>query len=301
MSILSIHECETKEQWLVERAKSIGASEVPTVLGLNPFDTPLKLWGRKIGNLPAIEETEAMRMGHVLEPVIALLYAEETKRVLNDPGEYTIRRNDNVPFMHATLDREIEPVEGHDGAGDCQIKSVGHRMAHHWEEGEIPLYVQAQMQAEMAVAGFEWGSVAVLIGGQQFLWKDIEIQSNGFIEFMVARVEAFWIRVQEVRAPEAGEKDTDALRLLYPKHVAEKVVELPRHAIAPAGAITAIAAGIKVQQGHLHKFQNKLKQLIGDAEIGILPNGEKWSYKGSDVAEHTVKAFTKRILRRLKT
>lgn len=33
-----------RDTWLQERSKGIGGSDVATVLGLNPYKTPLKLW-----------------------------------------------------------------------------------------------------------------------------------------------------------------------------------------------------------------------------------------------------------------
>ena len=39
----------THEEWLEERSKGIGSSEVGTIMGVNHFDTPYRLWRRKVG------------------------------------------------------------------------------------------------------------------------------------------------------------------------------------------------------------------------------------------------------------
>ena len=39
----------THQEWLDERKKGIGSSEAGTVMGVNHFDTPYKLWRRKTG------------------------------------------------------------------------------------------------------------------------------------------------------------------------------------------------------------------------------------------------------------
>ena len=220
------------EQWLADRQNSVGGSEAATVMGINPFDTEFKLYMRKSGLMPRVEETEAMRMGHVLEPVIAKLYQDETHRDTQDPGEYTIRRLDSFPDMHATLDRIILPIVIATSAnvtvrkpesvdkitkqGVLQLKSVGTHMGKHWDE-QIPLYVQVQVQHEMFVSGLQWGSVAALIGGQRFVWDDVTLNAE-FVLYLAERCAAFMRAVREGRPPEAGADDTDALRTLYPKH-----------------------------------------------------------------------------------
>ena len=42
-----------RDDWLQERSKGIGGSDVATVLGLNPYKTPLSLWEEKTGKTKA--------------------------------------------------------------------------------------------------------------------------------------------------------------------------------------------------------------------------------------------------------
>lgn len=286
-----------RDRWLEERRNSIGASEVPTVLGLNPWDTPLQLALRKRGELPDKEETEAMRMGRKLEPVIAELYEEETGRKTEDVGAYAIQRNPDHPHVHATLDRIVRTHPGKDG--DLQIKTVGAHMAHHWE-GMVPLYVQAQVQCEMAVAKLSWGSVAALIGGQRFVWQDIE-RNDKFIVYMVAEIETFWVMIQRGDLPEAGATDREALKLLHPQHVETKAIDLPVEAIGFDVQRVQALAEIKSWELLKNKAEARLMQLIGDAEIGILPNGNRYSWKTGERKAYSVPAGMTRTLRRLKT
>ena len=51
-----------REAWLQGRKQGIGSSEVGTILGLNPFETPYQLWRRKRGMDAPVEENEAMLM-----------------------------------------------------------------------------------------------------------------------------------------------------------------------------------------------------------------------------------------------
>ena len=59
-----------REEWLTHRQEGIGSSEVATILGLNPWETPYQLWRRKKGLDAPKEETFAMKAGHYLEDAV---------------------------------------------------------------------------------------------------------------------------------------------------------------------------------------------------------------------------------------
>ena len=49
-----------RNEWLEHRKSGIGSSEVATILGLNPWETPYQLWRRKVGLDEPKTETFAM-------------------------------------------------------------------------------------------------------------------------------------------------------------------------------------------------------------------------------------------------
>ena len=59
------------------RESGIGSSEVGTILGLNPYETPYQLWRRKVGIDPPKEQNFAMKAGHYLENAVSLFYREK--------------------------------------------------------------------------------------------------------------------------------------------------------------------------------------------------------------------------------
>ena len=75
------------EQWLDERKKGVGSSEAGTIMGVNHFDTPYKLWRRKTGIDLPVEQNEAMEMGHHLEPAVATLFAARTGAIIKKSSE----------------------------------------------------------------------------------------------------------------------------------------------------------------------------------------------------------------------
>jgi putative phage-type endonuclease len=290
-----------RESWLEAREPLITASDAATVLGLNPWDTPLQLALRKRGEIPAKTETEAMRMGHVMQPVIAKLYADETTRPIVEVGDFTIHTCDAFPFAGATLDYQTgATLPGTDGFGALECKNVGARLADQWEEG-APLYVQVQLQFQLAVAGLSWGSVAALLGGSRFVWMDYEVNDR-FTAHMMGKVEVFHAAIRNGNLPEATAADSDALRLLYPDHVEAKVVELPGEALDLDVAIAAAKASISSAEKMQSAAENKIKAMIGDAEFGVLPDGGRWSWKSSTrhYQPSPAKDVPTRTLRRLK-
>lgn len=300
-----------RETWLEARNRSIGGSEAATVLGENPYSSPLQLLTQKRGLAPPIEETQAMRMGHKLEPVVAELYCEETGRTVVDLGQYTIQRRDDYPYMHATLDRRINPCEGHDMPGVLQAKTAGHHMKSQWdawdddEDGDtpIPMHVMIQLQHEMWVSQMDWGSVAVLIGGQDFRWVDVTRNEDFCITRLVPACKAFMQAVESGATPEdlqVTASDGHALRMLYPQHSTAKKVMLPDKADEWASRIEEFKADVKWRTAAIDEYENKIKLAIGDAEFGELPGGGVYSWRTSKRKGFTVEETITRTLRRKK-
>lgn len=289
-------QCEDRDTWLAERRSSVGASEAATVLGVNPYETPLELWARKRGEIPDKDETISMRVGRALEPAIAEMYVEKTGRKVYDPGSFTIYRHPDYPFIHATPDRIICTTEDRP-LGDLQIKNVGARMAPAWEAG-APLYVQVQVQVEMLAVGLEWGSIAALLDNQQFWWGDQE-RNERFIGLLIMRCEVFMASVRSGIPPEPTADDTETLRLLYPKHATGKRIELPVKAVKWGRALDRVKREIKRLEYAEKALENRVKAAMGDAESGALPDGTGWTWRSTEVKGYTVAPCTRRSLRRV--
>lgn len=58
------------EPWHEARRNRLGGSEIAAVLGLSPFESRFSLWHRKRGAVGQVEETNEMRWGKLLEPLI---------------------------------------------------------------------------------------------------------------------------------------------------------------------------------------------------------------------------------------
>lgn len=312
--------------WLEARRSGIGASDAAAVLGLNPWKTPFAVWAEKVGAAPVDEaETEAQQMGHLLEPVVARLFEEDTGYKVVDLGAFEIQRHRMFPWLCATLDRVIVGVAGTDAVyqgrdrGILEIKTTGGHLRDAWGE-EPPLWVQVQFQHQLACVEMEWGFASVLIGGQRR--RHYEMRRNeDFIAEMLPRLEAFWQMVETKTPPPVDSSDatTAALKALFPAEVGGRTIFLPPSVVEADRALygppgepddakvlalrqAALDVGIRPAVGVLEEMEqaevNKIRLAMGDAETGRLPSGVVWTCKSVERKAYSVAARTSRELRR---
>lgn len=67
------------QEWLEDRRKGIGGSDVATILGLNQYKSAYQLWLEKTGQVELKDtESEPAYWGNVLEEVVAKEFQERT-------------------------------------------------------------------------------------------------------------------------------------------------------------------------------------------------------------------------------
>ncbi len=293
-----------RSAWLEERRQGIGASDAAVILGVSKWKSPLQLYAEKVGLADLTEdEHDHIKWGHRLEPVIADAYEEETGRTTYDPGNYAIERSGTVPFMFATLDRIVTKWD--DGPtpppfatpGALELKTTSAWRREDWRD-EPPLAYQIQLQHQLAVTGYLWGSIAVLIGGQTFLWTDIP-RNQSFIDQLIAAEEKFWRRVEKRDPPEpdSSVSATKILHALYPREEAD-AIDLPIEAVEWDRDRALAVEIIKTQEDVKREAENRIKAALGIHAVGILPNGNRYTWKASNRAGYTVAATQVRTLRR---
>lgn len=288
----------TREEWLSGRSTSIGASEVSAIYGLNPWKSPYALWAEKCGLVASDSiETEWQRWGNLLEPAICEEYSKQTGRKIIDHGRYATRRSQTCPVLSCTLDREVEAFDER-GPGVMDAKNVGPYKDAEWE-GEAPLIYQIQIQAQLEVTGYRWGSLAVLIGGQKFRWIDVE-RNDKFIDSMREKCIAFW-KLVETRTPppiDGSDSTADALAKLNPIDDGEAIA-LPGDAMDWDYTVQWASAEIRALEAKKQEAQNKIKAAMGAAAFGVLPDGGRYSFKTVTRKGSVTKETTYRALKRL--
>lgn len=170
--------------WLIQRQKGIGGSDIGALLGLSKWKTAFDIFIDKTEQITDEgEESEIIYWGNQFEDVVAKEFTKRTgKKVRKDKTHYRHREHE---FMVANIDRR---VVGENAILECKTTSAYN--AKEWNEDEIPASYLLQVQHYMAVTGAEKAYIACLIGGQKFVWKEvkkdyelIKIIENACVEF----------------------------------------------------------------------------------------------------------------------
>ncbi|EGP5670200.1 endonuclease [Enterococcus faecium] len=175
----------SQQEWLEDRKKGIGGSDVGTILGLNKWKSPYQLWLEKTGQVILTEsESEPAYWGNILEEVVAKEFQERT-------GKKVRRRNQVFehplhPFLRANIDRD---VVGENSILEC--KTANQFLDKEWEGEEVPLSYLCQVQHYMNVLNKDYCYIAVLIGGQRFIWKRVA-RDQELIDTITERLVEFW-------------------------------------------------------------------------------------------------------------
>lgn len=268
----------SREEWEASRKGNIGASEVATIVGANPYQSPHSLWCEKVGLIAGRDTTIAMRRGHAMEPFAAELYTESTGEELYDPGDFAVWSHPEIPFLRCTPDRltmsDGRPVE---------LKDIGHNVARLMAEGEPPVGYLAQLQCQMAILEKERGDLACVIDGRDFevfpFYRD-----DRFVLAMLEEVTEFYERMQSGEPPAVDglPSTATALAALHPDDNGETVT-LSQEAIDAGVALDAVKARIKVLEAEKTLHENTLKAAIGDATFAEAV-GLRYSWKTQERA-----------------
>lgn len=259
----------TRQEWLWNRKQGIGGSDSSAILGFNPWKSAFELYIDKTSDQIEEIDNEAIRWGNVLEDVVA---EEFTRRT----GKKVRRRNQTFKhpvyeFMHANIDRD---VVGERALLECKTTNAFNADA--WEDDRIPAAYICQIQHYMAVLDYEKAYIAVLIGGQKFVWKEVE-RDDEFIDLMIEQEKQFWEEhvLKDVPPEIDGSKSaSELLNKMYPEDNGETVMLQSDDAEMLIEAIDSIKADVKDKQKIQKEYENKLKLMIGEAETGVTPRFE---------------------------
>lgn len=172
------------------RATGLGASELPAVCGLSPYASPIDVWLRKTGQAQGIEDAGPAEVGSILEPAILELYTRRTGHACTRPVE---------TYRHPEHEWVLASPDAIADAGHLvEIKTVGVRMLHAWDEGP-PDYVVAQTTQQMAVLDRERCDVAMLCGTDLQLYE-LRFDAGLWGDLYEIAAE-FWQHVQDGTPP----------------------------------------------------------------------------------------------------
>jgi putative phage-type endonuclease len=181
-------------QWLEERRKGVGGSDIAAILGLSHWKTAFQVYQEKRKEVKDWGGNDQTDWGKRMEPALRQWYSDKTGRIVRLPDK--IITNSKHPVLRASLD----------GLTDCQrvveIKTA--RNGRGWGEpgtAEIPDIYSLQVQHYLATTEFKVADVVVSIaGGPPELYivpEDKELQA-----MIIQAAEDFWKLVEAGTPPE---------------------------------------------------------------------------------------------------
>lgn len=251
----------THEEWLMEREYGIGASEVGAILGISPYETPFSLWLKKTKRVPRDEENQAMKMGHLLEPIVAQLWEEATgEKVIKASAADIIYVHPDHDFMRATPDRIVRGRKKL-----LEIKTTVTTV----DPDDIYPHWLAQVQYQMFVTGIHDADLAWLVQGRYFGYANIPYDEE-FAEFIAGMVTSFWNEnVLADKEPDPISVDDFAYKGSEPG----KTADADDKAVIELIELYQLNEDLDERESRANELKNALKLFMGDAESLVL-NGK---------------------------
>lgn len=256
-----------RAEWLDLRRKGIGGSDAAAICGLDRWRSAFEVYLDKTGELPDSDAGEAAEWGNLLEPIVAEEFSRRTGIETRPVG--AMLRHPEHHYLLANLDRlAFDPLG--DSEGIYEGKTTSAYLADEWAEGRVPDRAAIQVHHYLAVTGHPWAYVAALIGGQRLEVRRIE-RDEDVIANLLQIEEEFWQRVLDRRPPPADgqPKTADLLASLYEVEP-ESIAVLPPEVDVLLAERASAKASIKELEQRCAEAENRIKQLLGSAEIGVL-------------------------------
>ncbi len=221
---MNIQQLLPTQDWKDERTNYIGGSEVATILGENPYSTPLQLWLRKRGAMPPIEDSDIMRFGNFFEPILALHFEQTTGlRTRQISKTYTHHKYD---FLRANIDRQIlaNPEKGIISTAVLELKTTtSHRLKA--LDGEYPISWLFQLQHYIGITGYEQAYLQVYERDTCIFHDPVLIKrDDDLIAENLSKLISWW-QIHMIKGKQPEPINGEDTLILYPNSHDGKVLE----------------------------------------------------------------------------
>ena len=200
-----------REEWLKNRMKGIGGSEISAVIGCNPYMDNITLWKIKTGQIEAedISDKDYVKYGNNAEHHLRELFKLDFPEYSVSYEENNSFYNDKYPFARASLDGWLEDENGRKGILEIKTTEILQSMQKEKWNKQVPqnyycqvLFYMAVLEADFAVLKAQLKTV---FDGVPYLQtkhypierKDVEAD----IQYLMQEGEKFWQYVQSGKMP----------------------------------------------------------------------------------------------------
>lgn len=264
-----------KFEYLKERQKGIGGSDVGAIMGVNKYKSAFEVYFEKTEEIRNYENyevnkalkntSEAAYWGETLKELVAKEFSLRTGKKVRKDNKYLI--DENYEFMIGHIDRK---VVGENSILMC--KTANAFLSKEWDEDKVPQSYLLQCQHYMQVYNANKCYIAALIGGQKFVFKEI-MRDEELISMIIEAEKDFWINHVKKRIPPVIDGSEHAKKYLNEKF--KDVVDTTLEVILKEEDKTILEEYLKLKEEirildeSLKSIENNLKNEIGHAERGI--------------------------------
>lgn len=200
MKIIEFKEGQCGGNWLKWRNLGIGASDIPVIIGSNPYKTPLQLWEEKCGFRAKENINAAMAYGIRSE--------DGVRQLINDQYNYNLKaiciEDDNESFMKASLDGYDEDknilVEIKSPISEKTIEKAR-------ERNIIHEYWLDQVQWQLMLTSAKKAYIAIWDGQKEDCFLREVLKDEAKQNLMKEKARIFWNQIINGIAPDPSDKD----------------------------------------------------------------------------------------------
>ena len=274
MNGTGIRRSDDLEAWLEYRRRHLTSTDVPAILGLSPYSTPLGVWLEKTGNRQSVEQSnkDVLEWGSRMEPMALDWLSDETG--VRFTGTDEIIQHPVHEWLCCTPDGF-----GNDAKGElvgAEVKAPGPYMRDEWANA-VPEHAQIQAQVAAYCSGVKRTAICGVIH-PRLLWRWVDLDEARMAE-IVAECERFWVEhvlADEPPDPIENARDDGFVRELHPEDSGE-IKPLSPLAIDASYRLALVEEQVKPLEAEVKLLKNQIKMDMGAASFGTLP-GEEWAW-----------------------
>jgi putative phage-type endonuclease len=254
------------------RAKSLGGSDIGSILGLSKYRSAVDVWMEKTGKPQPVLESLPLRFGSFAESFVADEYARTTDANLIHHESAVV--HPDYAYMHGHIDRFVcsNPTLFNDEGNlladrILECKTANPFKANEWGEvgsDQVPLTYLVQCAWYLAITGLQRADLAVLFGNADFriyeIQRDLELE-----EMIISRANDFWEQHVLLNVPPPAQSESD-YKKLFPQSISKRI-EAAKETCELINKLKSINEQIEMYEQEVSSIKQSIMSQMQDAEI----------------------------------
>jgi putative phage-type endonuclease len=287
LRLIQINKDTNYDEWLAFRQNGLGASDIGTLMGLNPYKSKIELFYQKVGVIP-IKQDENIPMfyGNRLEDFVANMWeyydGEDAESVIKNFNAGTKLQhckevvgyivNSDYPNLFLSPDRLIVDKETDkvlyggklirkNFRGILEVKTINGFASKQWDNGIPPSYI-TQLQTYLFGLEVSYGEIVLFEDGRKLWTIPMEINENLRLQIVEAmnefmeRVHAARLDLENVHLYEPEPDGTEA----FEKFLNQRYANSESKTLQGTDEIYAIALTHKLLSGEMKEMDVKSRE-----------------------------------------